>query len=90
MDNELTLRNIGRAYAMYMVVGAAAIPAGLVYATLAVTGRDRWWADLLILAVGLIAGHFAWRLVKRPSGPIHTSSTDEARTLPHLPGFKRG
>lgn len=82
------LARIGRTYAMYMVVGAAAIPAGILYALLAVNGWERWWADVAILAAGLAAAHFTWRLIERRAHRVETPSGSAARPVPHFPGLK--
>lgn len=82
------LANIRRTYAMYIVVGAAAIPAGILYALLAVNRWERWWADLAILACGLLTGHFTWRSIERRANRVENPSSSAARPLPHFPGLK--
>jgi membrane protease YdiL (CAAX protease family) len=60
-----SFRNEARLYLLYVVAGAAAIPAGIVYAVLVATGWERWWTVVPLLAVGLGTALFAWRYVEK-------------------------
>jgi membrane protein implicated in regulation of membrane protease activity len=69
---------------MYMVAGAAAIPAGILYAMLAVNGWERWWADLVILTGAVLMAHLAWRRIERRSQHAGSPSTNESRPIAHF------
>ena len=72
MKNSSWLNSFKRTYAMYMTAGAAAIPAGVVYALLSVNRWERWWSDLLVLAAGLLTAHLVWRYINRRAHPSGT------------------
>jgi membrane protein DedA with SNARE-associated domain len=52
-------------YLMYLTVGTAAVPAGIVYGILSANGYARWWTAAICLAVGFVAGAWTWRHVSR-------------------------
>lgn len=62
---NLFLRESGKLYTLYMVAGAAAIPAGALYAILSVAGYGNWWSAILAIVVGLWMAEEAWRFVER-------------------------
>ena len=82
------LRESRRLYILYMVVGAAAIPAGVLYGVVALKGYDRWWTALACVAIGLLCAIRASRFIQErfyPSssqviGSVNLSVRDEART----------
>jgi hypothetical protein len=52
-------------YLRYLVAGASSIPAGLVYAYLAVNGLDLWRRVVVLLVVGLGSAALGWRISHR-------------------------
>lgn len=59
------LRDSGRLYTIYLAVGLAAIPGGVVYAVLAVKGYGGWWSALLAIVFAFWMAKEAWRYVER-------------------------
>ena len=59
------LRESYKLYVLYMVAGVAAIPAGVLYALLAVKGYGSWWTALLAIVLGFWLAKEAWRYVER-------------------------
>lgn len=55
-------RDTARLYCLYMVAGAASIPAGILYGYLAIHGMERWWTGLLAIGLGLASAAIAWRV----------------------------
>src|SRR5260370_38878185 len=55
-------RDTARLYCLYMVAGAASIPAGILYGYLASHGMERWWTGLLAIGLGLASAAFACRV----------------------------
>ena len=66
-----------RTYFLYMIAGAAAIPAGVVYAALAADGWDRWWTTLPLLAAGVFCALLAWRHFEK-----HLTFTSGVKAMP--------
>lgn len=62
---QSSFRNEARLYLLYVVAGVAAIPAGMVYAALAVTGWVRWWTVVPLLALGLASALSFWKYVEK-------------------------
>lgn len=58
-------RDTARLYWLYMVAGAAAIPAGISYGYLATHGMERWWTGLLVIGFGLASAAVAWRIAEQ-------------------------
>jgi hypothetical protein len=54
------LHEAGKFYLMYLGVGAAFAPFGLVYGLLAVNGWDHWLVGVALLAAGFLTAHFVW------------------------------
>jgi hypothetical protein len=50
---------------LYVTAGAAAIPAGIVYAFVRANHWQHWWTVLPVLVAGLICALVAWRQVER-------------------------
>jgi hypothetical protein len=48
-----------------MAAGIAAIPAGIIYAQIAISGRENWWNVLSVLAFGCLSAHLGWTLASR-------------------------
>ncbi len=59
------LRESGKLYVLYMVAGVAAIPAGALYAILAVKGYNGWWTALPAIVFGFWMAKEAWSFVER-------------------------
>lgn len=57
-----------RKYCLYLAAGAAAVPAGIAYATLATRGLESWWTVLLVLGCGVALAHVGWTLASRRLG----------------------
>jgi hypothetical protein len=53
-----------RFYILYMSVGVAAIPAGVLYGVLALKGYDRWWTALACVVIGLCCAIETSRVVR--------------------------
>jgi hypothetical protein len=62
MEGSSWWLDTGRLYARYTVAVAASIPAGVVYAYLAVNKLDRWWAAAALLVIGLGLATAGWRI----------------------------
>ena len=90
MESDFTLKSFRRTYGMYMVVGLAAIPAGIIYAILAVNGFERWWTDVLVLIVGVLTAHAAWRSLTRRMHPTGTAARSATDSVTYAPGLRRG
>ena len=58
-------RNYVKLYLQYMAVGAAAIPAGALYAYLSARGYGPRWTVLLALVIGCWFARQAWKFVDR-------------------------
>lgn len=73
------LRESGKLYVLYMVAGVAAIPAGILYAILAVKGYGGWWSALAAIALGFWMAKEAWSYVERKLfAPAFSSSASGA------------
>jgi hypothetical protein len=59
------LRESGKLYLLYMLAGVSAIPAGALYAILAVKGYDGWLSALLAIALGFLMAISTWKYVER-------------------------
>jgi hypothetical protein len=59
------LRESGKLYVLYLTAGIAAIPAGIIYAVLAVNGYDRWWTALPAIVLGFWMAKRMWKYVER-------------------------
>jgi hypothetical protein len=59
------LRESSKLYVLYMTAGVAAIPAGTLYALLAVKGYDHWWTAVPAIILGLWSARKAWKFVDR-------------------------
>jgi len=57
------LRESGKLYVLYLAAGIAAIPAGVIYAFLVVTGYNRWWTVVPAIVLGFWMGRKAWKYV---------------------------
>ena len=69
------LREFGKLYILYMSAGAAAIPAGALYALLAAKGYDHWWTAVPAIILGLWMAKVAWKFVdRRFFTPSHNST----------------
>jgi hypothetical protein len=74
------LRESGKLYILYMSAGVAAIPAGVLYALLAVKGYDHWWTAVPAIIFGLWTAKRAWKFVDRRFFAIDYSTTASAYT----------
>lgn len=79
---RLFFRDAARLYLFYLTAGAAAVPAAICYAFLAANGWQRWWSVVPLLALGLAAALFAWKLLDKkfnlPVSPMAVSKTFNA------------
>ena len=62
---KLSFHDEAKLYLLYMVAGAAAIPAGICYAILVAKGWERWWTVVPLLALGLATALFAWKYLEK-------------------------
>jgi hypothetical protein len=92
------LREVRTLYILYMSVGIAAVPAGVLYGVLALKGFDRWWTALACVAIGLCCAIGASKVLRERSypsswqaiGSVNLLVLDEARTqlgLAHMAGY---
>jgi uncharacterized membrane protein len=58
-------RDRSNLYVLYVIAGIAAVPAGLIYAILAASGRDHWWTTFPLLAAGLVSALLARQYYER-------------------------
>ena len=65
-------RDLRNLYVLYMVSAVAAVPAGLIYAILAMKHLDRWWTTVPLLALGLASALLAWSHCHRNWFPVHS------------------
>lgn len=59
------LRESGRMFLLYLAVGAAFVPSGLVYALFALAGWNHWLVAVLLLGAGFLTAHFVWGSLER-------------------------
>lgn len=85
----LWLRDAKKTFLLYLAVGVAFIPGGLLYALLTILGWNHWAVAILSLAIGFLIAHFAWtRLERRMTakleqhGPQATQLAGEVILLP--------
>jgi len=64
-DSASWLREALRFYIMYLAVGAAFAPFGLVYGLLVLEGWDHWLVAVLLLAGGFLTARFVWERVHK-------------------------
>ncbi len=60
---ERWFREWGRLYILFMSVGLSAIPVGVVYGFLKITGYDSLWVAGSAIACGLMFGLASWKFV---------------------------
>lgn len=53
-------RELARMFLLYLAVGAAFIPSGVVYALLRLAGWDHWLLAGVLLGTGFLTAHFVW------------------------------
>jgi hypothetical protein len=64
------LRNSARVSLLYIAVGVAFAPFGLVYALLAVNGWDHWISTVLLLGCGFVAAQLVWNALEKRVNPM--------------------
>ncbi|HTC63609.1 MAG TPA: hypothetical protein VK709_12260 [Candidatus Saccharimonadales bacterium] len=69
VQNTSFLRDAGKHCLQYAVVGVAAMPAGLAYALLAISGYQGWWTVVPSVAFGLFSATVAWGWLQKKLYP---------------------
>jgi len=59
------LHELGRMFLLYLAVGVAFVPFGLIYALLALAGWDHWFVAVVALAGGFLAARFVWAALEK-------------------------
>jgi hypothetical protein len=76
-----SLREAGKVYLLYIAAGVAAVPAGVAYSLLVVSGWERWWTVLPLLGTGFAMALLLWRLLERRLFPRQTIFVRQAPGL---------
>ena len=64
-------RETARLFLQYLAVGLSFIPAALLYALFAATGRDSTFMGLVCLGFGFLCAHWVWnRLARQGRGEL--------------------
>lgn len=68
-----------KTFLMYLAIGMAFLPWGMLYALISLSGWDHWSLVVLLLGAGLLTSHFVWAALQTPKASTPTQIINESQ-----------